>query len=133
MRCPTCGYQIDQYNLDRCPNCGNPLPTQAAQPTAENPPPQQPQYYPHPQYSPPPQPGAAPQPFGYPPSGYPPQPPEGNYPHQTATELLIYSTRAFPVADGIRPDSGHRALKLQRECRRLHRRRRVVLVLHQQG
>src|SRR5258708_2004361 len=84
MRCPTCGYQIDQYNLDRCPNCGNPLPTQAAQPTAENPPPQQPQYYPYPQYSPPPQPGAGPQPFGYPPSGYPPQPPEGNYPQQGA-------------------------------------------------
>ncbi|WP_157507507.1 hypothetical protein [Ktedonobacter racemifer] len=63
----------------------------------------------------------------------------------THTELLIYSTGGFPVADGIqpdkghpvadgiRPDKGHRDLKLQGECRRLHRRRQVVLVLHQEG
>lgn len=89
MRCPTCGYQIDQYHLDHCPNCGNLLPTQAgqaAQPTAEHPPSQQPPYDPYPQYSPPDgygrhAPPSYPIAPGYPPPGYPPQ---GYYPQPGA-------------------------------------------------
>lgn len=94
MQCPSCGLQIDQPNLDRCPRCGYQFATTSEQPSHYNPynpyPPSAPQdpsagsgapqnpppYNPYGQYG-----GYAP-PSGYgqpaPPSGYgQPAPPSG--------------------------------------------------------
>lgn len=77
MRCPTCGFSIDQANLTQCPHCGNVLPSPAGQMEhasqgAQGPMP--PEYQPYPSYAPCPPPVNYPGTYGAsaPPSGYGP-------------------------------------------------------------
>ncbi len=96
MQCPSCGFQIDQQNMERCPSCGRmlsypPAADSYGQGNAPAPgygypqggaytPPQEPHYQPYPSY---PLPAAgAPQPPAWQPSAAneaPPQPPVWQY------------------------------------------------------
>ena len=105
MRCPTCGFAIDQPNLAQCPNCGNALPAPAGQMEhtsqgAQGPTP--PEYQPYLSYAPyPPSlnyPGGYGQPYGqpappsYPYPGAPGYPPAG-YPQPLLAPLPVRKRR----------------------------------------
>lgn len=116
MQCPSCGYPIEQQNIDRCPRCGRSLAAQI-EPTAPPQSPQPPQSSPYPPQlpqagygAPPPGPSAPPadyaQPYGQDaPPNYPPAPsyyqsaypPPGYFqptlaptpPHKNRTGLIV--------------------------------------------